>query len=106
MDYKTLYEDAKGKIDEKDQIIQDLSYRYGQAESDLKNSIPLLEYKKATFLLESAKSKGFEEKASMQEELDELRDRFRRERSAQFILLAAIAILVLAVLFLWFKALK
>lgn len=57
IDFSTLYRDAQQTIIKKDEIIQDLAYRLGKSETELKNSIPLVEYKKATFLLESAKTK-------------------------------------------------
>lgn len=57
IDFSTLYRDAQETIIKKDEIIQDLAYRLGKSETELKNSIPLVEYKKATFLLESAKTK-------------------------------------------------
>ncbi len=53
-----FYEDAKSLIAEKDATIQTLSYKLGKIESELANSVPVLEYKKTTFLLESAKSKS------------------------------------------------
>lgn len=49
-----LYENACQIIEKKDELIQDLSYKLGKTENELKNSISLSEYKKATFLLESA----------------------------------------------------
>jgi hypothetical protein len=55
--YKELYEESKALLTRKDELIQDLSYRLGNLETELKNSIPMLEYKKATFLLESSQSK-------------------------------------------------
>jgi excisionase family DNA binding protein len=57
IDFPTLYREAQDHIMKKDEIIQDLSYRLGKAETELTNSIPMVEYKKATFLLESAKTK-------------------------------------------------
>lgn len=53
-----IYEDARDQIARKDTIIQELSYKLWKAETELANSTPNLEYKKATFLLESAKSKS------------------------------------------------
>lgn len=56
VNYRELYDQANEKITLKDKMIQELSYRLGQSETELKNTISLSEYKKATFLLESAKS--------------------------------------------------
>jgi hypothetical protein len=53
-----IYEDARGQIAHKDTIIQELSYKLGKAETELANSVPVLEYKKNAFLLESAKTKS------------------------------------------------
>ncbi len=53
-----IYEDARAVIAEKDSTIQALSYKLGKAETELSNSIPIIEYKKTTFLLETAKSKS------------------------------------------------
>lgn len=57
-EFLRLYDEAIANIAKKDDIIQDLSYRLGKSETELKNSIPLVEYKKTSFLLESAKSKS------------------------------------------------
>lgn len=56
VNYRDLYDQANEKIAVKDKMIQELSYRLGQSETELKNTISISEYKKATFLLESAKS--------------------------------------------------
>jgi hypothetical protein len=63
--YKDLYEESKNQLARKDELIQDLSYRLGNLESELRNSIPMLEYKKATFLLESSQSKQEDEKKEL-----------------------------------------
>jgi hypothetical protein len=63
--YKNLYEDSQKMIEKKDDLIKDLSYRLGKAEVELKNSIPMLEYRKTTFLLESSNNKTAEEKKEM-----------------------------------------
>ncbi len=57
VDYQDLFEDAQKRIDEKDRVIRELSYRVGQAEAELKNSVSLIEFKKASYLLEAAKTK-------------------------------------------------
>ena len=46
-EFTRLYDDAKRIIAKKDEIIQDLSYRLWKSETELKNTIPLVEYKKA-----------------------------------------------------------
>lgn len=79
VNYRDLYDQANEKIAVKDKMIQELSYRLGQAETELKNTISLSEYKKATFLLESAKSQGEEEKNHMIEKVSFLENSLKRE---------------------------
>lgn len=52
-----LYEESRNVIVKKDETIQELSYKLGKVEVELKNTIPIVDYNKATFLLESAKAK-------------------------------------------------
>lgn len=60
-EFSRFYTETQALIAKKDEVIQDLSYRLGKTETELQNSIPLMEYKKATYLLESAKEKSDED---------------------------------------------
>lgn len=95
IDYRDLYEDALRRMAEKDRVIQDLSYRAGHAESELKHSISLAEYKKTTFLLESAKSKTEEEKQVFETKVSELQTAVKKERSLVYVLLSLVTLLLL-----------
>lgn len=79
VNYRDLYDQANEKIAVKDKMIQELSYRLGQSETELKNTISISEYKKATFLLESAKSQWEEEKSHMSEKVSFLENSLKRE---------------------------
>lgn len=79
VNYRDLYDQANEKITVKDKMIQELSYRLGQSETELKNTISISEYKKATFLLESAKSQWEEEKSHMSEKVSFLENSLKRE---------------------------
>ncbi len=94
-EFTRLYDDAKRVIAKKDDIIQDLSYRLGKSETELKNSIPLVEYKKATFLLESAKTKNDEDKEDLSGKVSNLEKEINKRNSA-IIALAMLFVLVLA----------
>jgi hypothetical protein len=50
-----IYLDMKQDIKTKDQAIQDLSIKLGQAQEIAKNSVSLIEFKKSQFLLEESK---------------------------------------------------
>ena len=95
-EFSRIYEDAQNLIREKDAVIQDLSYKLWKTETELKNSISIVEYKSATFLLESAKSKNEEDRTDLTKKIDSL------EKELQKRGWAVIALAILFVLVLWF----
>ena len=95
LNYITLYETAQKNIVKKDEIIQDLAYRLGKTEAELRNSIPLSEYKKTTFLLESAKAKTDSDAIVLSEKIDTLEKDITKKNSA-ILGLAILFVLVLA----------
>jgi excisionase family DNA binding protein len=102
-----LYEESRDLIARKDSTIQDLSYRLGQTETELKNSISMIEYKKATFMLESAKTKNDTDTVHLGGRLASLESELRK-RNAAIITLALLFILVLGfsvVFFLYMRTL-
>lgn len=50
-----IYIDLRSELKQKDQTIQDLSIKLGQAQEIAKNSVSLIEFKKSQFLLEESK---------------------------------------------------
>lgn len=105
VDYRELFDDAQKRIDEKDRVIRELSYRVGQAESELKNSIPLLEYRKTAYLLESAKIRSEEEQATSEKEIETLKKAVDSEKTTTAILVIALSLLLIGFLSLWFFSL-
>lgn len=93
-EFTRIYDDAKRLIEKKDEIILDLSYRLGKTETELKNSISISEYKKATFLLESAKTKNDEDRTDLTNKIQTLEKELHKRGSAMI----AIAILFVLVL--------
>ena len=77
-----IYEDARSLIAEKDATIQSLSYKLGKIESELENSVPVLEYKKTTFLLENAKSKSDTDANSLSTKISHLESEIIKRNSA------------------------
>ena len=90
-----IYEDARSLIAEKDATIQSLSYKLGKIESELENSVPVLEYKKTTFLLENAKSKSDTDANSLSTKISHLESEIIKRNSA-LITLVILFILVLS----------
>ena len=93
--YAMLYESAQKIISKKDEIIQDISYRLGRAETELQHSIPLTEYKKTTFLLESAKAKTDSDAVELSQKIATLESEMTKRNSA-ILGLAILFVLVLA----------
>jgi len=99
-----LYEETRGIIARKDETIQDLSYKLGKAETELRNTIPLVDYNKATFLLESAKTKGNEDTVQYSQKIENLEKEISK-RNGAILSLALLFVLVLAfsVVFFFFS---
>ena len=89
-----IYEDARATIAEKDNTIQNLSYKLWKIETELANSVPVLEYKKTTFLLETAKSKSDTDASTLVTKISHLEGEIHKRNSA-LITLAILFILVL-----------
>ena len=90
-----FYEETQILITKKDEAIQDLSYRLGKSEAELRNSIPLTEYKKATYLLESAKSRSDEDAKNLSDTISTLEKEIIK-RNSMILGLTILFILVLA----------
>ena len=90
-----FYEETQILITKKDEAIQDLSCRLGKSEAELRNSIPLTEYKKATYLLESAKSRSDEDAKNLSDTISTLEKEIIK-RNSMILGLTILFILVLA----------
>lgn len=104
-EFTRIYNEARGIIAKKDEIIQDLSYRLWKSETELKNSISLVEYKKATFLLESAKTKNDEDREDLGQKVSQLEKEINKRNSA-LIALALLFVLVLAFSIVFFISIR
>lgn len=106
VDYKQLFDDAQKSIERKDTLIQELSYRAGQAESELKNSISMIEYKKATMLLESSKMHNEEERRNLDKKIGEISFDLEQKNTTNIILMILVSVLFIVAVILWFFSLK
>lgn len=100
--YKSLYEDSLRVIEKKDEVIKDLSYRLWKTEVELKNSIPLLEYKKTTFLLESSNNRTEEEKKELHSSLDSIKEKLRNQEMINIILVWIFSLMLVVIFIVWF----
>lgn len=101
--YQQLYESSIKTIEKKDEIIQDLSYKIGNLQSDLKNSISLLEYKKATFLLESSKIKTEEEQKMLNTNIQKLKISLKNQEFINVILIVSLFFVLIWAFLIWFS---
>ncbi len=97
-----IYLDMKHDIKSKDQAIQDLSIKLGQAQEIAKNSVSLIEFKKSQFLLEESKGHLAGENTGLKEKTQELTEKLKYEKTTNYILIAFCAILIAALGILWF----
>jgi hypothetical protein len=81
VNYQDLYTTAVDTIARKDATITELSYRLWKAETELWNSISLLEYKKATFLLESSNTVRDENKIALTQTISTLEGEVSKRNS-------------------------
>lgn len=106
VDYKQLFDDAQKSIERKDTLIQELSYRAGQAEAELKNSISMIEYKKATMLLESSKMHSEIERKNIDAKIGAITMDLEQKNTTNIILMILVSILFIVAIILWFFSLK
>ena len=105
VDYKQLFDDAQKSIERKDALIQELSYRAWQAESELKNSISMIEYKKATMLLETSKIYSEAERKDLDQKIGAISLDLEQKNMTNIILMILVSILFVFAVILWFFAL-
>lgn len=91
-----IYLDMKSDIKIKDQAIQDLSIKLGQAQEVAKNSVSLVEFKKSQFLLEESKGHLAGENTDLKEKTQNLSQKLKYEKTTNYILIAFCVILILA----------
>lgn len=103
--YKNLYQDIVCKIEQKDNLIKDLSYKLGNAEAELKNSISLVEYKKTAFLLESSTNKIEHEKLQLEEKTSDLEKKLSTNKLLNTILSIFLFITIILLFVVWFSSL-
>ncbi|EKD66088.1 MAG: hypothetical protein ACD_49C00066G0012 [uncultured bacterium (gcode 4)] len=103
--YKNLYQEIVCKLEQKDNLIKDLSYKLGNAEAELKNSISLVEYKKTAFLLESSTNKIEQEKQILTETKEKLEKNLNSNKLVNLILSIFLFLTIILLFVVWFSSL-
>ncbi len=89
-------------IREKDALIQELSFKLGKLESDIANTVPKLEHKKAVLALEEANSSRMHDMEMIVQTKKELEDRYQREKLISTVLMIGVFVLLCACVVLAF----
>ena len=97
-----IYLDLRQEIKQKDQVLQDLAIRLGQAQEIAKNSVSLIEFKKSQFLLEESKGHLSQELEHLRSKEKELAKELKYEKTTKYILISACLILLLVLAFISF----
>lgn len=97
-----IYLDLRSEIKQKDQSLQDLLLRLGQAQEIAKNSVSMIEFKKSQYLLEESKDHLGHELETLRNTKWELEQKLHYEKSSNKILIAFCIILIIWLGVLWF----
>ncbi len=98
-----VYTDLKNTINEKDQLIQNLSMKLWRAEEIAHNSISLIEFKKSQFLLEESRGYLNKEVEDLNKYKKVLKRKLKYEKRTNYILLTFMIILFLTMVVVWFS---
>ena len=97
-----IYLDLRQEIKQKDQALQDLAIRLGQAQEIAKNSVSLIEFKKSQFLLEESKGHLTHELEHLRNKEQELAKELKYEKTTKYILISTCIILLFVLAFISF----
>ncbi len=89
-------------IREKDALIQELTFKLGKLESDITNTVPKLEHKKAVLALEEANSSRMHDMEMIVQTKKEIEDRYQREKLISTVLMIGVFVLLCACVVLAF----
>lgn len=95
-EFSRIYNDAQDIIAKKDEIIKDLSYKLGKAETALENAINISEHQKTTHLLESANIQHQEENKHFSEKITGLEKEVQKKNSFIIIMIVLLVLTILA----------
>ena len=97
-----IYEDLRNEVRKKDDVIQGLAIRLGQAEEIAKNSISLVEFKKSQFLLEESKWYLSQEVDTLRTDNHKLSKDLKYEKSTNTIMIFFLIALLALTAIIWF----
>jgi hypothetical protein len=97
-----IYEDLRNEIRKKDDVIQNLAIRLGQAEEIAKNSISMVEFKKSQFLLEESKGYLSQEVEVLKSDNQKLSKDLKYEKNTNTIMIFFLVALLALTGIIWF----
>jgi len=96
--FERVFNDLRSDLDKKDEKIQELSIEIWRKDELLKNSIPIIDYKKSQFLLEENKNHINSELNKLKEEKISILNKLKYEKETKMILLAILFILIVIII--------
>ena len=101
--YKDLYADFKKDLKEKQERLEAATYRVGQLEAQLKNTVPLLDYTRKEKEIKDV-NRALEQKAIQGEVvIKQVENKLYQERLAKWVYLSLVGLLLAAqpIIFIW-----
>lgn|GEM_PF-1262433 len=89
-------------IREKDSLIQELTFKLGKMESDMTNTVPKLEHKKAMIALEEANSSRLHDLDMLVQTKRDIEGKYQREKLISTVLMIGVFVLLCACAVLMF----
>ncbi len=89
-------------IREKDALIQELTFKLGKMESEMNNTVPKLEHKKAMLALEEANSSRIHDMDMLVQTKREIEGKYQREKLISTVLMIGVFVLLCACAVLMF----
>ena len=94
--YKELYIELKKEFREKQDRLEAATYRVGQLESQLKSTVPLLDYSRKERELKEAQAAMEQRHAEAKVTIEKIESKLRSERVAKWIYLSLVGLLLIA----------
>ena len=95
INYKILYSEIKDFSNNQNVTIQKLSYKLWKLETELRNSVPMLEYKKTSFLLEWSKTEQKKNLEHLEKRVKSYNERIKQEKFVSTLLVICVVILLI-----------
>lgn len=99
--FEKMFNNLRNDLNKKDNKIQELSIELWKKDEMMKNSVPIIDYKKSQFLLEESKSYLNKEVVEITNEKNRVQDKLKYEQNSNKMLIAIVVALWIIIAILW-----